>query len=85
MTLHQIFSANKSTLEKAIALADRDDILLLLGDGSYLAHLSIPGISLRVREKDLTGRGLPDNNAQPVTDDEWLQLTLTTDKTLSWF
>ena len=83
--LHQIFSATPAVLQQVVSLAASDDCILLLGDGCYLAGTACDD-RIRARSVDAEVRGLhlPVHTAA-LTDDEWVSLTLSCSKTLSWF
>lgn len=83
--LHQVFSASPAVLQQVVSVAADDDCILLLGDGCYLACAG-GDARIRARDADASVRGLhlPLHMAA-LTDDEWVSLTLSCTKTLSWF
>lgn len=85
-TLHQLFSADPGTAARVSALSDNEDSLLLLGDGCYLIGALNSDRPLYALQHDLQERGLtPPADVRVISDDEWVQLTLTTDKQISWY
>lgn len=85
-TLHQLFSADPGTAARVSALSDNGDSLLLLGDGCYLIGAIKAECPLYALQNDLLERGLtPSADVRVISDEEWVQLTLTTDKQISWY
>ena len=59
MTLHFVMAPDQQILDKITPLLSDADTLILLADGAYLTHAAENRkLPFRVREKDLTARGL---------------------------
>lgn len=86
MTLHIISSPSPERLSQASSLSSEGDEFLFVGDALYL----LPSFSrfTRYRIKDAEVRGLIENmptTAIGVTDTEWVELTLSCTRTLTWY
>lgn len=85
MTLHFVMTPDQQILDKITPLLSDADTLILLADGAYLAHAAENRqLPFRVREKDLTARGLTATAESIISDQQWLALTLDHEKTMSW-
>ncbi|WP_430462535.1 DsrH/TusB family sulfur metabolism protein [Thalassolituus sp. LLYu03] len=84
--IHQIFSPNPSVLMDVSALAAAGDCVLLLGDGVYLQEQAAAHFTVYVRAQDAATRGLAVTaSATSISDQEWLALTMSHTKPISWF
>lgn len=86
MTLHIIASPSPERLAQACDISSDKDEFLFIGDALYL----LPSFSrfARYRIKDADIRGLTKNmptSAIGVTDAEWVELTLSCTRTLTWY
>ncbi|MAX98756.1 MAG: hypothetical protein CMI08_06035 [Oceanospirillaceae bacterium] len=85
MTLHFVMAPDQQILDKITPLLSDADTLILLADGAYLTHAAENRkLPFRVREKDLTARGLTATAECTINDQQWLALTLDHEKTMSW-
>lgn len=86
-TLHLMYSPNRETLERISELKSNDDGILLLGDGCFLANNSYQPRQFMMRQKDADIRGInPElSTLRLISEEEWVAMTLTFDKTMSWF
>lgn len=85
-TLHILHSATAATLQQILSLMSQHDSLLLLGDACYLANDPALPSGFMLRSTDLQLRGIPaPDHANPISDEQWIEQTLISDKSLSWF
>ncbi|WP_221795515.1 hypothetical protein [Oceanobacter mangrovi] len=88
MTLHLIQSCNPLLIGQLADVADTSDALVLLGKSCLLAsvwRLALPELPLFMRSKDAEVNGQPAaEGVQLLSDVEWVELTLSHNKTLSW-
>jgi sulfur relay protein TusB/DsrH len=87
-TLHQLYSANQNVLTRITSSWLDGDAILLLGDACLLTSFASLSDSLLMRQKDAEIRGIraqSQQNVRLISDSEWVALTLTFDKTVSWF
>jgi tRNA 2-thiouridine synthesizing protein B len=98
MTLHII---NKSpqqhhSLQDCLAVCTQGDAILLIESAVYAAvaasdycqQLKQSGLPLYALYPDVLARGLSgllDNQVQPISDNEFVQLTIEHSSTLSWY
>ncbi len=87
-TLHQLYSANQEVLTRITHSCLDGDAILLLGDACLLTSFTSLSETFLIRQKDAEMRGIRTQSSQNVrliSDNEWVALTLTFDKTVSWF
>lgn len=78
MALYMLLSENTS-LEKLAAVFSEGDGLLLLADGVYQLPFLVSYETVYVRSKDLQQRGISIDgfkNAVSLSDEQWVELTL---------
>ncbi|QEW06591.1 sulfurtransferase complex subunit TusB [Nitrincola iocasae] len=92
-TLHTLNTSpsDSSTLAQCLATLSDDDVLLLIEDGVYLtlpAHRDkLPDtVKLHALAVDLEARGIQETGKIiAITDPEFVNLTLSCDRVVSWF
>ena len=90
MTLHQIQTASESVLAELALFIDDQDAVLLLGRAACMAELvstMLDGANLLVRQSDADACGVaPSESAEfdTISDQQWVELTLSHTKTITW-
>lgn len=88
MTLHHIFTDSPSSWQQLRQLAQSQDGLLFLGNGLYQLQQQIEPLpqTCYYRASDADARGLINlpTFATAISDSEWVALTLSHARTMSW-
>lgn len=88
MTLHHIFTEHPSLWQQLNQLAQSHDSLLFLGNGLYRLQQQIEPLpqTCYYRASDADARGLTTlpTFATAISDTEWVALTLSHARTMSW-
>lgn len=85
MTLHQICGFNPAIIEQMLAACSATDEFLFIGDG--LSLLNLWQGTARYRISDAESRGIQSSlpaAAIGLNDKEWVELTLTYDRVITW-
>lgn len=83
MTLHLLFSARPETHQQVLQCLGPNDAIVLLEQA--LALTCQASVRYLARQQDKEHTGLSPDHVEWLSDSDWVQLTLTAERTLSWF
>lgn len=88
MMIHLIMTPQQEALHNALKLAGEHDRFILLGDGATIANARAVAERGYFRLIDAQVRGLEKatcwNRLSPISDSDWVELTLSSDQVISW-
>lgn len=93
MTLHLIQESpfSSSALQECINILENGDAILLMQNGVYGAHHTLTNsasLNIFALKDDLTARGIMDKtptHIKTISYDEFVELCIQYDKTISWY